>query len=88
MMNPFCLLNHLHQTILRMLVFVICNLKNNPHLHIVLIHGVVMTTIFYCSVNNQSGLPKISYSKYACITLIHNNVPQDFRSNLRYIMVL
>ena len=52
------------------------------------LHGVVMTTFYYCSVNDQSGLPKNSFSKYACITLIHHNVPQDFRFNLRYMRVL
>ena len=41
------------------------------------VHGVVMTTFYYCSVNDQSGLPKNSFSQFACITLIHHNVLQD-----------
>ena len=35
-------------------------------------------------VNDQSGLQRNYFSKYTWITLIHHNVPQDFRFNLRY----
>ena len=48
----------------------------------------VMTTFYCYSVNDQFSLPKNSFSKYICITLIHHNVPHDFRFNLRYMRVL
>ena len=45
--------------------------------------GVGMTTFYYFSANDQSGLLRNFFSKYTCITLIHHNVPQNFRFNFR-----
>ena len=51
-------------------------------------HGVVLSNIYYYSVNDQSGLWRNSFSKYTYITLIYHNMPQDFRFDLRYMRVL
>ena len=37
-------------------------------------HGVVMTTFYYYSVNDQSGLQRNSFSKYTCINLLNHKV--------------
>ena len=40
---------------------------------IYVISPVTMTTFYYYSENHQSSLPRNSFSKYTCITLIHHN---------------